>query len=87
MGVTDHRLYFTRIIGHNSMNFHRISTKRGTEIRRNEPFSAPNFSSIGVHIRVLWQILQSVQKKVEEKTPKLRLVISWNGLGDFLQIL
>ena len=29
--------------------------------------SVPNFSLIGVRIRVLWQIMQSVQKKVEEK--------------------
>ena len=26
----------------------------------------PNCSPIGVHIRVLWQILQSVRKEVEE---------------------
>ena len=38
MGVTDLRSYFTQIIGHNSVNVHRIPTKVGTEIRRNEPF-------------------------------------------------
>ena len=31
------------------------------------PLRVPNFSSIGVRIRVLWRILQSVRKEVEEK--------------------
>ena len=31
------------------------------------PLSVPKFSSIGVPIRVLWRILQSVRKEVEEK--------------------
>ena len=30
----------------------------------------PNFSPIGVRIRVLWRILQSVRKEVEEKNPQ-----------------
>ena len=34
------------------------------------PLSVPNFSPIGGRIRVLWQILQSVRKEVEEKTKK-----------------
>ena len=38
MGVTDLRPYFTQIIGHNSVNVLRISTKLGTEMRLNEPF-------------------------------------------------
>ena len=38
MGVTDLRPNFTQIIGHNSINVHRIPTKLGTEIRLNEPF-------------------------------------------------
>ena len=37
--------------------------------------SVPNFSLIGARIRVLWQILRSVQKEIEEKNeekkPKL----------------
>ena len=33
------------------------------------PLSVPNFSAIGARIRVLWQILQSVQKE-EEKMKK-----------------
>ena len=42
-GVTDLRLYFTQIIGHNSVNFHRIPTKIGTEIRLNKPFTCAKF--------------------------------------------
>ena len=34
------------------------------------PLSVPNFIPIGAHIRVLWQILQSVRKEVEEETKK-----------------
>ena len=43
MGVTDLRPYFTQIIGHNSVNVHRIPTKLGTEIRFNEPFKCTKF--------------------------------------------
>ena len=52
MGVTDLRPYFTQIIDHNSVNVHRIPTKRGTEIlfyffgteiRLNEPFMYTKF--------------------------------------------
>ena len=70
MGVTDLRPYFTQIIDHNSVTVHRIPTKRGTEIRLNEP--VPTFSPIGARIRVLWWILQSVRKEEveEEKTKK-----------------
>ena len=31
------------------------------------PLSVPHFSPIGARICVLWQILQSVRKEVEEK--------------------
>ena len=41
VGVTDLRPYVTQIIGHNSVNVHRIPTKRGTEIRLNEPCKWP----------------------------------------------
>ena len=43
VGVTDLRSYFTQIIGHNSVNVHRIPTKVGTEIRLNEPFKCAKF--------------------------------------------
>ena len=39
------------------------------------PLSVPNFSLIGARIRVLWRILQSVQKE-EEKNPKLWPLVS-----------
>ena len=41
--VTDLRPYFTQIIGHNSVNAHRIPTKVGAEIRLNEPFKCAKF--------------------------------------------
>ena len=34
------------------------------------PLSVPNFSPIGACIRVLWWVLQSVRKEVEEKNEK-----------------
>ena len=43
MGVTDVRPYFTQIIGHNSVNVHRIPTKGGTEIRLNAPIKCTTF--------------------------------------------
>ena len=33
------------------------------------PLRVPNFNPIGARIRVLWRILQSVRKEVEEKKP------------------
>ena len=41
--MTDLRSYFTQIIGNNSVNVHRISTKVGTQIRLNEPFKCAKF--------------------------------------------
>ena len=43
VGATDLRPYFTQIIGHTSVNVHRIPTKVGTEIRPNEPFKCAKF--------------------------------------------
>ena len=34
------------------------------------PLSVPNFSPIGVRMRLLWRILQSVRKEEEKKTKK-----------------
>ena len=69
--MTDLRPYFTQIIGHNSVNVHRIPTNVGPEIRLNEPFKCakfqPNFSPIRARIRVLWRILRSVRNEDEEK--------------------
>ena len=91
MGVTDLRPYSTQIIGHNSVNVHRIPTKLGTEIRLNEPFKCAKFIPIGARIRVLWRIFQSVRKEVEEekneeKNPNFGRSNLGNGWSDFLQI-
>ena len=43
MGMTDLRPYFTQIIGNNSVNVHRITTKHGTGIHLNEPFKCAKF--------------------------------------------
>ena len=46
--------------------------------------SLPNFSTIGARIRVLWRILQSVRKEVEEeKTPKIWPLVSRKWLERF----
>ena len=38
------------------------------------PSSVPNFSPIGVHIRVLWWILRSVRnEEVEEKNEEIKM--------------
>ena len=44
------------------------------------PLHVPNFRSIGAHISVLRQILQSVQK-VEEKMKKLKQTFGCSYLG------
>ena len=40
------------------------------------PLSVPNFSPIGARIRVLWRILQSVRKEVEEKNQEKTLILA-----------
>ena len=59
------------------------------------PLSVQNFSPIGAQIHVLWRILQSVRKEVEErkkikrnKEKKRNFYCSYlgNGWSDFLQI-
>ena len=70
MGVTDLRPYFTQIIGHNSVNVHRIPTKLGTEIRLNEPFKCAKFQ------RILQSVRKEVEENNEEKKPKLWPLVS-----------
>ena len=67
VGVTDLRPYFTQIIGHNSVNVHRIPTKVGTEIRLNEPFT------IRARIHVLWRILRNVRNEEVEKNKENKM--------------
>ena len=54
------------------------------------PLRVPKFSPIGARIHVLWQILQSVRKEVEEKNqeknPNFGHSYLGNGWSDFLQI-
>ena len=47
------------------------------------PLSVPNFSPIQVRIRVLFRILQSVRKEVEEKKLKLWSLVSLKWLERF----
>ena len=51
------------------------------------PLSVPNFSPIGARIRVLFRILQSVRKEVEEKNeekkPKFLPLVSRKWLERF----
>ena len=55
------------------------------------PLSVPNFSLIQARIRVLFRILQSVRKEVEEKkrrknTPNFGRSYLGNSWSDYLQI-
>ena len=40
------------------------------------PLSVPHFSPIGARLRVLWRILQSVRKEVEEKNEEKTLTLA-----------
>ena len=91
VGVTDLRPYFTQIICHNSVNVHRISTKRGTEIRLNEPFKCAEFQpDPSTHSCFISNFAKcakrSRSKKNEEKKPKLWPLVSRKCWSDFLQI-
>ena len=50
------------------------------------PLRVPNFSPIGARIRVLWRILQSVRKEVEEKNLNFGRSYLENGWSEVLQI-
>ena len=91
MGVTDLRPYFTTIIGHNSVNVHRIPTKLGTTIRFNEPFKCTKFQpnwSTNSHFMVDFAkcAKEEVEEKNEEKNPNFGRSYLGNGWSDFLQI-
>ena len=79
MGVTDFLPYFTQIIGHNSVNVHRIPTKRGTEIRLNEPFKCakfqPDWSTHSCFIADFAKCAKR-RRKNEEKKSKLWPLVS-----------
>ena len=75
MGVTVLRPNFTQIIGHNSVNVHRIPTKLGTEIRFNE--------SILQSVRKEEEGEVEEEEKNEEKKPKPWPLVSWKWLERF----
>ena len=90
MGVTDLRPYFTQIIGHNSVNVHRIPTKLGTEIHLNEPFKCAKFQpDWSTHSSLISDFAKCAKRrsieeeKNEEKNPKLWLLVSRKWLELF----
>ena len=80
MGVTDLRPNFTQIIGHNSVNVHRILTTLGNEIRLNEPFMfakfQPDWSMHSCFIADFAKSAKRSRRKNEEKKPKLWPLVS-----------
>ena len=80
MGVTDLRPYFTQIIGHNSVNVHRIPTKLGTEIRLNVSFKCAKFqpdpSTHSCFIADFEKCVKRRRKKRRKKTQTLAACIS-----------
>ena len=72
--MTDLRPYFTQIIGHNSVNVHRIPTKVGTEICLNEPFKCAKCQPDPSTHSCFMADLRSVRNEdvEEEKMKKLK---------------
>ena len=75
--MTDLRPYFTKIIGHNSVNVHRIPTKVSTEICLNEPFKCAKFQPDPSTHSCFMADLRSVRNEVEEE--KKVTIIPRNG--------
>ena len=65
--MTDLRPYFTQIIGHNSVNVHRIPTKVGTEIRLNEPLKCAKFQPDPSTHSCFMADFANVRNEVEEE--------------------
>ena len=88
MGVTDLRPYFTQIIGHNSVNVHRIPTKLGAQIR--QPFKWPKFqpdwSTNSCFMADFAKCAKRRRKKTKKKTQSVATRISEMAESDFLQI-
>ena len=87
MGVTDLRPYFTRIIGHNSMNVHRIPTQLGTEIRCNDPFKCANLQPDWRTNSCFMANFAKCAKRRTEKKRNFGRSYLGNGWSDFLHIL
>ena len=86
--MTDLRPYFTHIIGHNSVNVHRIPTKVGTEIRLNEPFKCakvqPDPSTHSCFMADFANVLNEVEEeKNEEIKTKVCSLVSRKWLERF----
>ena len=91
VGVTDLRPYFTQIIVPNSVNVHRIPTKPGTAIRRNEPFKfakfQPDWSTHSCFMADFAKCAKrSRRRKKRRKNPYFGRSYLGNGWSDFLQI-
>ena len=96
VGVTDLRPYFTQIIDHNSVNVHRIPTKRGTEIlfyffgteiRLNEPFMYTKFQlDRSTRLHFIADFVKCAKRSRRKKTPNFGRLYLGNGWSDFLQI-
>ena len=72
--MTDLRPYFTQIIGHNSVNVHRIPTKVGTEIRLNEPSKCAKLQlNPSTHSCFMADFARSVRNEVEEKNEEIKM--------------
>ena len=91
MGVTGLRTYFTQIIAHTSVNFHRIPTNVGTEIRLNEHFNCakcqPDPSTNSCFMADFCEVCEMKMKKKAKKF-KRYVVRSYlgNGWSELLQI-
>ena len=71
--MTDLRPYFMQIIGHNSVNVHRIPTKVGTQIRLNEPFKCANFQpDPSTHSCFMANFANVRNEEVEEKNEEIK---------------
>ena len=71
--MTDLRPYFTQIIGHNSVNVHRIPTKVGTQIRLNEPFKCAKFQpDPSTHSCFMADFVNVRNEEVEEKNEEIK---------------
>ena len=82
VGVTDLRPYFTQIIGHNSVNVHRIPTKLGTEIRLNEPLKCAKFQPYpSKHLCFIADFAKCAKRR--RKKTKLWPLVSRKWLGRF----
>ena len=92
--MTDLRPNCTQIIGHNSVNVHRIPTKVGTEICLNELFKCakcqPYWSMHSCVVADFAKCAKRREEKVEEekkrgKNSNFGHSYLGNGLSDFLQ--